>query len=355
MSFIANLAAKSGLVERRRDGRASPNELTASYWSGLEEKRARIKDISPTGAYLLTNHRWSVGTKLTLTLQNRSRKYKDSSSQVRLVGEVVRLDNDGVGVSFVQKGNGAEQWSILVATAISLTSEAGVVRVFQMANALGFLLRISPAAKDGIVSFFKEKLSEDRIDRALEVVLRAEALVSSENLEQKSTLRPILQIVRAGSKSDEGPVLQWWAGLLAAATLDWPPDEILSFAALLSKLESVDVLLLAAAGQKSVQAGTELKTSTPQNFVCKMDEIKRVTRTKNIVMIECALNRLHELGLLELTVRPFGCAPLDSANLTPTKLGLAFYHACAGRQVSSEAADDAEANLMFPRNGSLSF
>src|SRR6185437_9500363 len=107
-----------------------------------------------------------------------------------------------VGVGFVQEKLHPDEWLTLVSKAISLSAEAGAVRVFQIAKALGCLLRISPTAEDGITRLFREELSEEQIDRSLEVVLRAEDLLFSRSSAQKNAVPPrlLLQIVKEGSK-----------------------------------------------------------------------------------------------------------------------------------------------------------
>lgn len=344
VGFLAHLSAKMGLAERRKDERVSARELLVSCAAGLEEKRIKIKDISPTGAYLHTGHRWFVGTKLLLTLQNRSQRQIDAASQVQLVASVVRLEKDGVGVSFIDGNQEAEPWLTCISKATSLNLGGGAVRLFQMAKALAFLVRISPSAEDGILTLFREQLSEDRIDRALNVVLGAERRIGSRNAALKSAIDPslVLQIIEEGSMSGEEPIRECWVRLLAGSALAESNDyENANYASILSKLEPVHVLLLVASGQKSVQADLESSECKIPGLYCGTDEVKRIARSNNLAVIECALNRLHDLGMLELTIKPFGCAVLQSANLTPTKLGLDFYNACWGRMISPETLDAA--------------
>lgn len=338
--FVRHFAAKIGLSERRKETRVSARELNVNYALGVEEKQVKIKDISLTGAYLVTSHRWLVGTSLQLTLQTKSRGRRESPSQARLQAKVVRLDKNGVGVTFVPEHIDTKQWLIFVSKATSLVSEEGAVRVFQMAKSLAFLARISPSSEDQALELLRGELSGERIEKVLEVAIKADDLLASRNSVQKSTALPslVLGILREGSKTSEEAMQQCWAGLLAAASLEGSNDnEILRFVGLLSKLEPVHVRILAVSGQRAIQAGFLSQTTTPQVLHCRVDEIKRTTQIRNVAVLECALNRLYEFGLLELTVKPFGCALLDNANLTPTALGLGFYQACSGQQKVSEA------------------
>jgi hypothetical protein len=340
-SFIGRYAAKIGLSERRKDVRVIAAELNVNYASGMEEKPTRIKDISLTGAYLFTDHRWQVGTTLRLTLQSRSRRSSDALPRVRLQAKVVRLARDGVGVSFEHEYIDTAQWCMLTSKAASLFPEYGVVRVFRMAKMLEFLHRVSPCSESHISNLFKEELSDERIEKALDIVLRAEGMIDSRKIGRKSEMDPslVLQILLNGSKCNEEPVQECWSGLLVAAYLEGSNiRNDLSFAALLSKLEAIHLLILTNAGQKAFQAGFQPGTAAPPIY-CTMDQIKQITQTRNVAVIECALNRLYDFGLMELTIKPFGCASLDHVNLTPTSLGMAFYRACSGQQVLQRSID----------------
>lgn len=238
LSSMAHLAVRMGIAERRKDERVSAWELNVSCASDLEQERAKIKDISLTGAYLITTHRWFVGTKVLLTLQSRGGRQRGALHQVQLLANVVRLDHDGIGVNFVHENLGAEQWLMFACKAASLASGVGAVKVFQMAKALALLLRMSPSAEDGVLKLLRDDLSEERADRALELVLRTDTLVGSRNSDPEREIAPriVLRILEEGSKSAEEPMLEWWAGLLGAFSLEGSEDEeYLRFAALLSR------------------------------------------------------------------------------------------------------------------------
>ena len=133
-------------------------------------------------------------------------------------------------------------------------------------------------------------------------------------------------------------IQQCWAGLLAASLIEGSDDqENLGFVALLSKLERLHVRILASAGQRAIQAEWRPETSSRQGLHCTVEEAKILAGTTDVARIACALDRLYELGLLELTVKPFGFAALDQANLTLTKRGLMFFARCAGRTGLPEA------------------
>jgi uncharacterized membrane protein (UPF0127 family) len=65
MSWIDRLFSR----DRRRAERHRPTPLLAFYWDGAEPMAHGIRDVSRTGIYLLTQHRWYQGTVVTMTLQ----------------------------------------------------------------------------------------------------------------------------------------------------------------------------------------------------------------------------------------------------------------------------------------------
>src|SRR6185437_5222535 len=110
-----NLMRKVGKSERRSDQRAPAPELDASYSTQLEQKNARIKDISATGLYLLTEDPLQPGTDVELTLQKcglaaqeqvladlggLSSPEENRPPNVHLRAKAVRVGQDGVGVAF---------------------------------------------------------------------------------------------------------------------------------------------------------------------------------------------------------------------------------------------------------------
>jgi len=87
--------------ERRRAERRQPPRLIAHYWDGAAPAGHRVRDISSTGLYLLTEQRWYPGTVVTMSLQRAGVPDSDPERTVRVNGKVVRCDSDGVGFDFV--------------------------------------------------------------------------------------------------------------------------------------------------------------------------------------------------------------------------------------------------------------
>ena len=87
------------------DLRSVPREvlpgLAAYYWTGGSPKAHQIKDISPSGLYLITEERWYPGTLILMTLQADGGMEESVERSIAVHSRAVRWGNDGVGLQFV--------------------------------------------------------------------------------------------------------------------------------------------------------------------------------------------------------------------------------------------------------------
>lgn len=91
--------------ERRRAPRSREPSLVVYYWDGATPEGRRLRDISASGAYIITAERWFVGTVVRLILQEykapeRGDELRPSRSTT-LLCRVVRHGEDGVAVQFM--------------------------------------------------------------------------------------------------------------------------------------------------------------------------------------------------------------------------------------------------------------
>lgn len=90
------------LSEERRQGRRRKSlPLVAYYWDGANPVAHQVRDASPTGLYLMTDHRWYPGTVLAMTLQHTGAVEGDAERAISVNAKVVRTGEDGVGFEFV--------------------------------------------------------------------------------------------------------------------------------------------------------------------------------------------------------------------------------------------------------------
>lgn len=87
------------------DPRKAPREaalgLAAYYWTGAPPAPHKIKDISSTGLYLITEERWYPGTLVLMTLQHSGGEEQVTERTIYVHSRAVRWGSDGVGLQFV--------------------------------------------------------------------------------------------------------------------------------------------------------------------------------------------------------------------------------------------------------------
>ncbi len=89
----------------KRDARKTSREktplLAAYFWDGGSPVAHTVRNISPSGFYLLTEERWSIGTLIMMTLQRTGSMAERANCSVIVMSKVIRHGEDGVGFSFV--------------------------------------------------------------------------------------------------------------------------------------------------------------------------------------------------------------------------------------------------------------
>ena len=92
------------LDQRRSVRRSVP--LQAYYWYGGLTRPHEIREISATGAYVITDAKWYAGTIINMTLQPR-RDYSSNGhgpDDTRVIaGRVIRLEPEGMAVEFLHE------------------------------------------------------------------------------------------------------------------------------------------------------------------------------------------------------------------------------------------------------------
>lgn len=341
MSILRYVLVKAGLSERRKDGRIPARGLDVSYSIGMEHRRVKIKDISATGIYILTENPLPLGTSVQLVLQKRGLLDRNSHREVRLRARCVRQDEDGIGLTFVDEPARAAEWSRSMAISAEMHAGSHPVRLFRSTKALAFLMRIAPGAETKFLQLAGE-IGGEQAERMLDILIQTEELLSSRDSEPASAVSPnlLLRILDYGSKAHGERVQQCWAGFLASCCLDSRPDEDIGrLVILLSKLDRDHLAILAAGCVKAMRTGWQPGFVFSSPLLSSADEVRDLCGLRNPVAVERNLNHLSQFGLMETTERPLGCAQLEHVNITPTPLGLKLYARCRGDAELPEALE----------------
>ena len=119
-----------------------PVEQFAAYrWNGATLVQESVRDISPTGVYIVTKDRWQRGTLVTLTLQREGPLETTAERRLDVRAMVARSGKDGVGLAFVfaKDDPASRQWESLRATLIEDWKPADMVSLVRAAEAISFL------------------------------------------------------------------------------------------------------------------------------------------------------------------------------------------------------------------------
>jgi hypothetical protein len=85
----------------RKAPRDAANGLAAYYWTGGPPEAHSVRDISPTGLYVVTEERWYPGTLILMTLQNTAFGEEVAERTICVHSRAIRWGKDGVGLQFV--------------------------------------------------------------------------------------------------------------------------------------------------------------------------------------------------------------------------------------------------------------
>ena len=323
---------------RRAERRTSPS-LAAYHWKGTLARQNEVRDISSTGAFLLTQERWEPGEIFSLTLQRSGPLERENSFAVQ--AKAVRWDDHGVAVSFVlPDGADLRLWQSPLKSASEQNEPEDILREFRVAQTISFLTRISPETHDAVSKLLHEELSNYRLENAVEIALKAEkmlgAAVQADHL--RALPHVVMRIIDAGSwSSDDKWMLQFWAGLLAASSSSTGNDESsLKFVELLEQLKTLHMRILSAACAKSTKVtnGPSGIYSRPLNW--KAADLMRYADSHDLIKLDRELNYMADIGLIvEREKSPFFQQMTDTT-VTPTNLGLQLYARCNGHRGTTQ-------------------
>jgi hypothetical protein len=85
----------------RKAPRTSAPGLAAYFWNGSTPAAHRIRDISSSGLYLVTEERWYPGTLVLMTLQRTDCGEEVAERTIAVQSRAVRWGPDGVGLQLI--------------------------------------------------------------------------------------------------------------------------------------------------------------------------------------------------------------------------------------------------------------
>ena len=325
--------------EVERAERRSVDQFAAYRWSGVSLVQEAVRDISPTGVYIVTDERWKPGTLVTLTLQREGPLETNSERRIDVRAKVARYGEDGVGLAFAfaKDDPEAQQWENLRESLVQGAKPQDMLTLVRMAETVSFLSQICPGGANEIGGLLQGRLSNHKVANAIEIALKAQNLLAGEHATTGLHADPLLvmRILEDGSCTDEGWLRHFWAGLLATSCTADGRDELSKvLVELFSKLTTFPVRILVVVCTRATKILAESGLIFAKPLLCKMEELMVTTGSRGTQM-ERDLARLFELGLIER--KGSGSPALltsDEVLITPTSLGLQLFAYCNGQRGS---------------------
>ena len=323
---------------RRAERRNSPS-LAAYHWKGASPRLNSIRDISSTGAFLLTQERWEPGEIVSLTLQRSGPPEKENSFSVQ--AKAVRWDDQGVAVSFVLPiGADLRLWQSPLKSAAEQNEPEDILREFRVAQTISFLTRVSPDTRIAASRLLHEELSNYRLENAIEIALKAEkmlgAAVEADHLQAKPHV--VMRIIEAGSWSaDDKWMLQFWAGLLAAScTTNGDDESNLAFIDLLNQLRALHMRILTVACTKSTKITSGPGTISSRPLKWKAADLMKYSGSGDLIKLDRELNYMADIGVIAPREKSAFFQQMTDTTVAPTSLGLQLYARCNGHRGTAQ-------------------
>jgi hypothetical protein len=327
-----------GAQRRRAERRVSP-ALAAYHWKGSIPRQNSVRDISATGAFLVTQDRWEPGEMIALSLQRNGPPEKENSFSVK--AKAVRWDDQGVAIAFVLPvGADLRLWQSPLKNAAEQTEPEDIVREFRVSQAISFLSRISPETGDFMSRLLHEELSNYRLENAVEIALKADRMLGgSVQVDHLHAVPDVVtRIIESGSwSSDDKWMLQFWAGLLAASCTTTGGDQTsLAFVDLLGQLKALHLRILSAACTKATKliTGPGAISTRPMNW--KAADLIKFSGSHDLIKLDRELNYMAEVGLLAPREKSAFFQQMTDTTVAPTRLGLELYARCSGHRGTAQ-------------------
>ncbi|MGA9585853.1 MAG: PilZ domain-containing protein [Terracidiphilus sp.] len=324
-------------VERAE--RRTVDQFAAHRWNGTNLVQEAVRDISPTGVYILTEERWRPGTLVSLTLQREGPLEMSSERRIVVQAKVARCGKDGVGLAFVFASDDqkSRQWENVKESLIEETKPENMLKLVRMAEAVSFLSQICPEGAEEIGQLLKGRLSSHKVANAVEITLKAQNLLSVELAAERLRAEPRLveRILENGSCTDEGWLMHFWGGLLATSCAADGIGELSSvLVELFSQLTTYPVRILVVVCTRATKFLAESGLIFAKPLACRIEELSLTTGSRGL-QIERDLRLLSDLGLIEKKgSNSPTLLPSDEILLTPTCLGLQLFAHCNGQRGS---------------------
>lgn len=321
------------LLPERSDRRPAPH-FGAYRWSGSSLVKEAVRDISSTGAYLVTKESLEPGAFVSVTMQKDGPLETNRSRRITAFARVARRGDDGVGLKFaLPTDEHTKRWTNLIESVLELTRTEDMQIFVRTNEAIGFLSRICPDSSEEIEQLLRGRMSSHNIGNAVEITLRAQKLLLNDPApdDLRADVSLIIRVLEEGSRSDDLWLLDFWGGLLAASCSFAGKDQSnVEFVDLFGKLVIAQVRLFDFINSKTEKTVSEYGAINVKPIICKVEDLVSISGLREY-QLDRDMQYLEELKLIEKKRLTSPAMAQTNQVLTfPTGLGMHLYARCHG-------------------------
>jgi len=320
-----------------RAERRTPLGLTASQTGNPASQPSTIKDISSTGLFLLTQERWPVDELIPLTIELEALPDSRAENRIPVQARVARHDEDGVGLAFVlPAGLDRDLWDVLIDNAVILTDPTALLYTLRLLRTALFLCRLCHEQAHEALQLFGGELDKPRTEIATEIALGAEKLLASEPGADTMRAQPqiLANILQYGSWAQDDLTRQLWTGLFVTSCHVNAADESShDIVDLLVSVTPVQGLILITACKKVMETSKAIGDLPLPRIIYPTQEMARLTGIYDPIRLGVEITRLFDAGLIEKAYVYTSYAPVESFDITPSRLGLKLYEHCKADRI----------------------
>ncbi len=300
-----------------------------------------VHDISTTGLYVLTKERWPLGELIPLRVEVDGSPEDGSEPHITVQARVMRHGEDGIGLSFVlPEGMDLKLWEVLITNAVLLTDSKDVAHTLRMLRTILSLYRLCLAEAEEAILLLGGEMDPARTENALDITHKAEKLLASEPDADKMRAHPklVASLLKYGSWAHDDLTKQLWAGLLATSCAVEERDETnQALVDILVNLTPHQCLIFVSACNWALESMSESEDHPSTRIILGQKEMIQLTGMYDISRIATDMANLYMSGIIEKKFDFTSYLPMDTFDITPTRLGLELYKNCKGHLVKVDA------------------
>lgn len=324
-----------GEPEHRRAERWPATGLSAFYGIDTATKPARIKDVSISGVYLLTEARFTADQAVALILRLDKEPAENSDLRISLRTRAAWQGTDGVGLEFVlPAGMNPDLCGALLHEIVSHPDRDEAAEVFRNLRTILFLYRVCGSDAEEAILLLDGHLDPGRTATLFKIAFGAENLLAEKPDLDRMRAHPklVTNILREGSWASDEMTLKLWAGLLASScTLDTPDDDNQIIVDLLVHITHTEAMILLYACERALRSNKGAADSDSAPVVVSAQEMVQITGVYDPGRNATDLAYLFNLGLIKNLFDFTSYREIESFDITPSRLGLELYRHCHGQ------------------------